>query len=209
MKLAKDNMKDANIKKCFQYVIERFDFVKSYEDLKVLISLISETSRKVFEARWGLDGGKYCHMFKTLDKKLGIHHSKRLYEQALFEMKNVEYKVKYAKFFHFYNVKMNDSDAGYIYLLYDITHGSLRNFSNLSFREIKSICINAMSALTDKQRFVLINLYGLFGCQVCSIQTLSEMMNDSIDTIQHLETFGFKRLFVRMKFIIEVLPNKN
>ena len=54
------------------------------------LSLIPENSKRIFEARWGLDGGSTCNKFKQLDRKLEISNSKELYVQVEKDLANTK-----------------------------------------------------------------------------------------------------------------------
>lgn len=67
--------------------------IQTLEELKYRLSIIPEASKKIFEARWGLDGGAVCTHFPKLDKKLQISNSSELYQKAQKDLLNSKWLI--------------------------------------------------------------------------------------------------------------------
>lgn len=72
-------------------LIKKLDWKENEIDtLEKRMSVLPEDARHIIEVRWGLNGNeKICPNFVTLDKKLGVENSRRLYHQAIWKLQLV------------------------------------------------------------------------------------------------------------------------
>lgn len=73
-------MKDPNPKDSYGNVTLGID---TKEELMLRLSLLPEESKNIIDAKWGLDGSKYCSNFKALDTKFKVEDSRSMYIEAL------------------------------------------------------------------------------------------------------------------------------
>lgn len=82
-------MNNKNLERVIK-VTSRFG-ISDKETLLRRLNLIPEESKKIFEARWGLDGGSYCSNYKLLDKKIGRENCKEEYLKAEIALEKSSY----------------------------------------------------------------------------------------------------------------------
>lgn len=75
-------------KERFVEYAKKHNIAENEEVLDRRLAIIPEMSRNIVETRWGLNGGKYCQRFASLDKVLGINDSKEAYLKAMQDLQN-------------------------------------------------------------------------------------------------------------------------
>ena len=77
-----------NEQRAVEYAKKHFG-IQDMPELIMQLGMISEESKKIYMAKWGLDGGSYCPNFARLTQKTKATNSEYLYRRAEIELRNL------------------------------------------------------------------------------------------------------------------------
>ena len=156
-----------------------------------LFDLISDTSRKTLETRWGLPDGKYCPSFSILAKKLEIDYAtaKKQYEHAMTEL----HQSRFAMLVYDGKSLGLSKATGFGRLAYSICHKSY----DLQPQEVKAdALLEAVNSLPDKQKAILKLYFGLEADKPLSLQEVASHFRVTTERINQIATRGIRTLRV-------------
>lgn len=162
--------------------------IYTFEDLDLRLSLIPENSKRIFEARWGLDGGSTCNNFKQLDRKLEISNSKELYVQAEKDLANTKGMI------YFVNPESIPFERA-------VNIGKLAHILVKKFIHDETIKIDAnklveciYSSIKGNDRDIIIARYGLETGEPQIAQEVAKTLNITQARVTQLEYKALERL---------------
>lgn len=88
------------MKRMLDFVSEQYGKQLTEKQVQIALALISEESKKVFEARWGILDGVYCQTFQQLDEKLKMENSKEEYDRSLEKLMGMLEDFRHVEVFH-------------------------------------------------------------------------------------------------------------
>lgn len=77
-----------NEQRAVEYARKYFG-IQDMPELTMQLGMISEESRKIYMAKWGLDGGSYCPNYARLTQKMKIAKSEYFYKRAELELRSL------------------------------------------------------------------------------------------------------------------------
>lgn len=145
-------------------------FIKSrIENFHELFELISESSRKILEIRWGLPDLKYFKGYSFLAKKLGTDckHAKELYQQALSELYESQFAILVC---HAKTIGLQKA-AGFGRLGYSVSN-------DIQPYDIDAKALSlAVDSLTEEESKILRLYFGLDSCTPLSLEEIGNLLN--------------------------------
>lgn len=150
------------------------------------LNLIPEESRKIFEARWGLDGGTYCPNYKLLDKKMGRENCKEEYLKAEIALKKLRYVFNIMDYeeFEFEEAVGLGRLAGAI---------ECKIFIEDSKYVGKGI-YNALEKLEEEEKMCIINEYGLHKVKRKTTERIAKELDITPGKVRQNIAWGTKKL---------------
>ena len=158
--------------------LKRIGILENQEDLDRRMKIIPESSRKVLEARWGQDGGDYCHTYTRLNKKMGVTNSDILYRKA-------EKDLEEAKFAEI----LIDRDE-FVQWAVAVNVGKLveavTNECKLAVANGKKV-LELVDKLSTRESRVIYFRFGLDGRKANTLEQIAKIMGVSIECIRLIE----------------------
>lgn len=165
-------------------------------DFYTLFDLISDTSRKTLETRWGLPNGKYCPSFSILAKELGTDYTtaKKQYEHAMIEL----HQSRFAVLVYDWKSLGLSKATGFGRLAYSICH----KCHDLQPQEVKAdALIGAVNSLPEKQAEILKLYFGLEAEHPLSLQEVANHFCVTTERVKQIAVKGIRKLSVSSDFL--------
>lgn len=216
-------MKDSDIRKILREYSKKPYFIKDYNEFLIKLSVVPSASKRILEAKWGLDNKGICETDSELIQKIGVGFSSVEYVQAQQDFLNAKYAI-YLE---------NPESLDYMFA---VRFGKLvKDYCNYIRHWISSsdVCLDdyigktnphklleCIMLLETKYRKILIYHYGLLGNECETLETIGHRKNVSISRASQWlsQAFGMLRNLhyrfskIEIKYyseLLELIATKN
>lgn len=167
--------------------LRKHKIIDSEDALKRWMSIIPITSRKIIEARWGLNGTPYCANYKQLNYKFGVPNGQEIYfkaEQDLADSKYVELLIDYEELDNWRQAANLGLLAKNLFVTCEL--------SSIYGKKL----LETLEILAEDEKEVIFLGYGLKDGGLRSLQQVGQSFCSYKETIRQLEHKAMEKLRV-------------
>ncbi len=195
------------VHKNVQRVLDKFE-LKDNQELRSRLGVMPEQAKRVFMARWGIDGRQYCTSYKMLDEKLQMENSKQVYmlSKDFFDCSPYVLLFRQQK----YDIKTFRIAYGYALLIVSLFKQDFHNENGFpkslriaSFRRMKDIVdTKCLPQLSKLERLVITLVFGLRDGVFVDYKVLGQrIINEFFGSLEEEEFNNFSKTMELPKII--------
>lgn len=195
-------MSNKNLERTINFT-SRFG-ISDEDTLQRRLNLIPKESKRIFEARWGLDGKNYCPNYKLLDEKIKKKNSKDDYLKAEFELERSIYLLNILD----YNEFEFDKAVGLGRLA-----GAIEGKTHIEdTKYIGKGIYDALESLTEIEKTAILKNFGLESGTACEIKEIAKMLSVKPTEIRYHIAQGLRKLrnpYIKKTFSTDIEEMEN